>query len=171
MAWACGGGEGVSLCFLHDHSAAVGQRRSGSRWSGCAGPPEATCRSSASTSNADGSCASPDAASCDLALPPAAHWRQRQKDERMRNDESQAWNMQAAQFCRMAGLRLYLKFFLKKYKKKLDLWFCDISTQSCDLRDPEWTLWPRTYFVSLGALWRGSGFVYRDKPLLRKQTI
>lgn len=76
----CGRGEGVSLCFLHGHSAAVGQRRSGSRWRGYAGPLEATCRSSASTSNADGSCANPAAASCDL-LRVASSWRREQEKE------------------------------------------------------------------------------------------
>lgn len=76
------GVRGLSLC-LHGHSAAVGQRRSGSRWNGCAGPPEATCRSSASTSNADGSCASPAAASCDLLQAARWRWGQNRKGRRV----------------------------------------------------------------------------------------
>lgn len=46
------------------------QTRSVSRWSDCAGPPEGTCRSSASTSNADGRSVSLAAASCDPFLTP-----------------------------------------------------------------------------------------------------
>lgn len=56
--------------------------------------------------------------------------------------------------------------------KTFDLRSCDIRAQSCDLRDPERTLWPRTYCVSLGALPYGSGFVYTQmKPFLPKETI
>lgn len=46
------------------------QTRSASRWSVCAGPPEVTYRSSASTSNVGGRSASLAAASCDPFLTP-----------------------------------------------------------------------------------------------------
>lgn len=46
------------------------QTRSVSRWNDCAGPPEVTYRSSASTSNADGRSVSLAAASCDPFLTP-----------------------------------------------------------------------------------------------------
>lgn len=53
------------LCLQGDHGydvfVCVFQRRSVNRWRGYAGHPEATCRSSASTSSGDASYASPAA--------------------------------------------------------------------------------------------------------------
>lgn len=62
--------EMLSQYFFKSRWCFFWQMRSVSRWSGCAGPPEVTYRSSASTSNAGGRSASLAAASCDPFLAP-----------------------------------------------------------------------------------------------------
>lgn len=69
-------------------------------------------------------------------------------------------NMQEAQFCQTAG-------------------FVALRTLTTDpvtlarghviSRDPERTLWPQAYCVSLGALWHGSGFVYTQRNCSSKR--
>lgn len=99
---------------------------------------------------------------CSIMWPPASG-PLKTRTEGHENEErwvTNMKNMQEAQFCQTAG-------------------FVALRTLTTDpvtlarghviSRDPERTLWPQAYCVSLGALWHGSGFVYTQRNCSSKR--